>query len=387
MALEIQIQDPAGGNRKLRFAQSPVRLGRSPANELPLDDGFVSEWHGVIRFEGRSVTYTDLGSRNGSFVDGQKLSKDAPVPLAPASRLTLGRIELRLALTEESDAIDISVEEPNAVTGGKTLGWGIGRRLSPTPAAGLAGLVAPPLAPTPPSVPMGSVDIPLNTPPPYSSAAQPPVPAPPPLGARLPHPSPPMAGFPPLEAVSAPTPAAVPAAVMSASAEVIARQAKLLDAFCEAFVSLRKGYEQFGSEVGVRVVSGATPIHRARSGRELLEHLMEPASNPESRARDLAAVFADLGIHNIALMDAITEGVRSVVQSLDPRTNSIDSGGRLFKGGKGNKDWQHYVERFEQLVTDDNDLHAAIFGDEFARAYAAVTRRDNSGDRSGKRRK
>ena len=111
---------------------------------------------------------------------------------------------------------------------------------------------------------------------------------------------------------------------------------------------------------------------------------MQPRGGADGRAQDLVAVFADFGIHNIALMDAITEGVRSLVQSLDPRSQNLDPGGRLFKGSKGGKDWQRYLDRFEQLVTDDNELHAAIFGDEFARAYARVTRSDDGGSKGRK---
>ena len=47
-----------------------------------------------------------------------------------------------------------------------------------------------------------------------------------------------------------------------ATAALVARQRRLLDAFSEAFVGLRKGYEQFGSEVGVRTINGATPLHQ-----------------------------------------------------------------------------------------------------------------------------
>jgi predicted component of type VI protein secretion system len=153
----------------------------------------------------------------------------------------------------------------------------------------------------------------------------------------------------------------------------VARQAKVLEAFCEAFVGLRKGYEQFGSEVGVRTVSGSTPLHRARSARELLDHFMHPGVDPASAVRDLIAIFADLGIHHIALMEGITEGVRAVLQSMDPRANDLDAGSRLFTASKIKNQWKAYLDRFEQLITDDNELHAAIFGDEFARAYATVT--------------
>jgi predicted component of type VI protein secretion system len=151
---------------------------------------------------------------------------------------------------------------------------------------------------------------------------------------------------------------------------------RLLETFAEAFIGLRKGYEQFGAEVGVRTISGSTPLHRARNARELLDHLMRPNQDVSTITRDLISIFADFGIHHIAMMQGVTEGVRTMLHTLSPEANDIDIGGGLFAGGKAKNAWKSYVERFEQMVTDDNELHAAIFGNEFARAYARVTQGD-----------
>jgi predicted component of type VI protein secretion system len=74
--------------------------------------------------------------------------------------------------------------------------------------------------------------------------------------------------------------------------------------------------------------------------------------------RDLIAIFADFGIHHIAMMEAVTEGVRSLLQSLTPPEKKSQ--------------WKEYVERFDQVINDDQELHDGIFGAEFARAYASV---------------
>jgi predicted component of type VI protein secretion system len=148
---------------------------------------------------------------------------------------------------------------------------------------------------------------------------------------------------------------------------------KLLEAFAEAFIGLRKGYEQFGAEVGVRTINGATPLHRARSRSELMEYLLQPDADVAAITHDLIAIFADFGIHHIAMMQGVTEGTRSILASLSPRSSGIDAGGRLFAGVKTKNQWKEYLERFEQMIADENELHAALFGSEFARAYASVT--------------
>jgi predicted component of type VI protein secretion system len=162
---------------------------------------------------------------------------------------------------------------------------------------------------------------------------------------------------------------------------MLGRQRQLLEAFAEAFVGLRKGYEQFGAEVGVRTVSGSTALHRARTSGELLDYLLQPNLDPAVASRELIAIFADLGIHHLAMMEAITEAVRAVLQALDPRASDMDVGSGLLSRGKIKAQWKTYVDRFDQLITDDDELHTAIFGDEFARAYASVTLGDAAGPR------
>src|SRR5437868_1095108 len=113
MILEVQITDPmTGSSRKMRFSHSPVRIGRNQLNDLSLDTPFVSEWHGTIRFDNKSVAYFDLGSTNGSMLDGKRLTKNVAVELTEASRLQVGGVEL-----------SVSVQQADAGFN-KTLGWG-----------------------------------------------------------------------------------------------------------------------------------------------------------------------------------------------------------------------------------------------------------------------
>ena len=94
--------------------------------------------------------------------------------------------------------------------------------------------------------------------------------------------------------------------------------------------------------------------------------------------RELIAVFADFGIHHIAMMEAVTSGARALLQSFDPRANDLDLGGSLFSAMKSKNHWKTYLERLDQALTDDQDLHASLFGAEFARAYAEVSLGDGT---------
>lgn len=71
------------------------RVGRDPlVNDIVLDHRSVSRTHAAIEV-GDDLTVTDLGSSNGTRVDGESLS--APTQVAPGSSLRFGDVELTVA--------------------------------------------------------------------------------------------------------------------------------------------------------------------------------------------------------------------------------------------------------------------------------------------------
>src|SRR5919204_3544204 len=104
LPLVIYIEDPDApdGERRYVFKQSPVRVGRSPMNDLVLAQGFVSQLHGLVRFDARETVVVDLGSTNGTEIDGQRAAKNVPVPVDEDTRLAIGPIRLRFAREDAS---------------------------------------------------------------------------------------------------------------------------------------------------------------------------------------------------------------------------------------------------------------------------------------------
>jgi ABC transport system ATP-binding/permease protein len=74
--------------RTLRFTgDAPVMVGRDADCDLPVDHPEVSRTHGVFELQGIAWTYRDLGSRNGSYVDGRRVVvEELPGP----TRILLG---------------------------------------------------------------------------------------------------------------------------------------------------------------------------------------------------------------------------------------------------------------------------------------------------------
>ncbi|MCX5263837.1 FHA domain-containing protein [Streptomyces sp. NBC_00199] len=93
--LHVVAGPDAGGVHLLHGGQ--VRVGRSADADIPLDDPDVSRLHCAVTLsaDGR-VTVADLGSTNGTALDGTRV-QDRPVRLAPGALLRVGESALRLA--------------------------------------------------------------------------------------------------------------------------------------------------------------------------------------------------------------------------------------------------------------------------------------------------
>jgi hypothetical protein len=76
------------------FLRSPVTVGRRDSNSLRLDAASVSRHHGAFTFSKRGLQYVDLGSTNGTYLDGRYVDADHPVDLRDSSILTIGPFQI-----------------------------------------------------------------------------------------------------------------------------------------------------------------------------------------------------------------------------------------------------------------------------------------------------
>jgi hypothetical protein len=70
-----------------------ARLGRSDACEVPIDDSFASSAHARVFARDGTVYIEDLGSTNGTFLNGRQIS--GPEPLSLDDTVRIGDTELR----------------------------------------------------------------------------------------------------------------------------------------------------------------------------------------------------------------------------------------------------------------------------------------------------
>jgi hypothetical protein len=78
-----------------------VLIGRGSQADLMLDDPFVSSEHAQIVVRNGGTVFIDLGSTNGSRVNGEIVS--APVTLFDGDVVQLGSVRLRYAATINGD--------------------------------------------------------------------------------------------------------------------------------------------------------------------------------------------------------------------------------------------------------------------------------------------
>lgn len=79
------------GQRRLSLAAGENIVGRDEAASVRLDDPMVSRRHARIVVSTSGTLIEDLGSKNGTFIDGQPIAAD-PMPLRNGIQLAFGTV-------------------------------------------------------------------------------------------------------------------------------------------------------------------------------------------------------------------------------------------------------------------------------------------------------
>ncbi len=73
----VQLEDAADPSRRFELGEGTFRVGRDPEAEIMLDSKGTSRNHARIEVSGDSARVVDLGSSNGTYVNGRRLSSQA----------------------------------------------------------------------------------------------------------------------------------------------------------------------------------------------------------------------------------------------------------------------------------------------------------------------
>ena len=102
--LQLAIRD---GHEAINLDQSRITIGREGGNTLVLDANDISGYHAEIHCDADGVYLVDLGSTNGTFVNGKRIT----------SRQKLAAWDRVAFATVEAELIDTAGRRPTQVVG------------------------------------------------------------------------------------------------------------------------------------------------------------------------------------------------------------------------------------------------------------------------------
>lgn len=162
-----------------------------------------------------------------------------------------------------------------------------------------------------------------------------------------------------------------------------------IDVFCKSFIPLREGYSQFVSSMDLQRAALRRSRYRSQGYMRV-----EAADTPEAVAgalldwtdksldshKAIEGIFADLMIHQVALLDGVMQGVRALLEELSPEKLEQSVGDERLFGINRHKDlWRAYCDRYSELAVEEQAFNH-IFGRDFAEAYREYQRRKAKGE-------
>lgn len=91
---QLKVLEPVEQKGRMFDLGDEITVGRAAGCQISLDDRFISQLHARVFRRDAQVFVEDLGSTNGTFVNGTKVT--APVLLAFRDRIKVGNIVLEL---------------------------------------------------------------------------------------------------------------------------------------------------------------------------------------------------------------------------------------------------------------------------------------------------
>jgi type VI secretion system protein ImpI len=406
--LEVTLVDTSDGTREQRAFRKPsIRIGRNALNDLQIDKPFVSQFHVVIELDAGRFFLQDLGSTNGTLVAGQRI-KGHSVELGDAAEIRFGI----LALTFEVKRVNLealgppaSDHRPMAVTGFLTApseqefaaaALAAAQQSDPHEAQDIAELYATyrlawsklqagiqSAALKRPSGTRGAFITALSSKHPALSAE--------PDFHRL-------ADWADCSRISVRdtaaehriaaeglrelafeyVPNAPPPETSGELVQFLTRIRETLHVLFKSFVPLRDGYHQLLKELRIPVSrkTVSSPVDTAASPTELSSVVLNPQMSADHLV-EMESMFADLMIHQVAMVNGVMTGVRELLEQLSPEQirQAVEGRGRSgFQiGGPGARQyWEEYERRHGDFASEEKQIFATLFGRRFSAAYGEI---------------
>jgi type VI secretion system protein ImpI len=391
-------------------SQLPIRIGRNALNHCQIVDRFISDFHAQIELVGDKLCVRDLHSKNGAYTASGRVAPDFPAELTPPKHaFVLGQfIQVEVDVFEQSPRAagarlsstvgSVLGNREALFTGGPPDGaphdapaplpplsaYGaasVARPAFVSPSAGSGWGEAPSMGGVPPLAPIHQGQPPATPPPPgYRDFPN----APRVASVGTQHFTMQVETF-ALAGLRELASSLVPGAPLTTTGDVARLITKLHDAvevFCRCFVPLRESYAQFVSQMDLRRMASQRSLNRSTSAMRI-ETATDPATVASAvldwRNQDydvpqtIEGIFADVMIHQIAVIDGVMRGVRALLEELSPQRIEKALSEQPHHGvsallGRYRALWQTFESRYEEL-TNETKTFEVVFGPNFAESY------------------
>jgi type VI secretion system protein ImpI len=410
------------------FDRSPVRIGRSSLNELQIQAPFVSQYHAVVEFDGKTLNLRDLGSTNGTALrTSGRVPPNTPIDLVQ-NNYEFAIVSLWFQLFFVSDVAPVKAERKREgtilsmdvnelqklMTNGPAAAPATGAGAGPDRSRELLARLQPAydeyraswgklyrdLFALANSLDAGSRSRLLQ-----QAIAE--------MGAvqnegdfqRL--------------ATHFGLPAMTPAAksrqdatreegvalqaLRDLAASFVPQQKPLervvdvvgfaqkmqdaLDVFFKCFLPLRDGHKQFQTQMDIKKtrspkehMSAARVVETAREPRELAARVLDWSDPSNDGSRAIESTFAEVMVHQVAMLSGVMRGVRSLLAKLAPASIEAElsnprrrsAGGMQLGPFRYKTLWELYQEIYGDFAEDEKQAFMLIFGPEFVHAYSEL---------------
>jgi pSer/pThr/pTyr-binding forkhead associated (FHA) protein len=99
---KLILLDPGGPEQEFELAKKIVSLGRGITNDIVLDDTRVSRSHAQLEYGAQGVTLEDLGSSNGTRVNGVPIKR---ATLKPKDTISIGSQQIKYTVDTPSEDV------------------------------------------------------------------------------------------------------------------------------------------------------------------------------------------------------------------------------------------------------------------------------------------
>jgi predicted component of type VI protein secretion system len=144
------------------------------------------------------------------------------------------------------------------------------------------------------------------------------------------------------------------------------RLERTLSVFLRYFVALQKGQEQFRQALEIKILRRSA-VEETGDANDLAAMLF--GEGADEAISGLEQAFKNIMLHQVALINGLMAGVRSLLGRLSPKTIAEEAAAEHRSPGVKAR-WETYERIHRDLAEEDTETFETIFGRQFGRAYS-----------------